>query len=305
MDWLNYHHLHYFWLVAREGTLTAAAEKLRLSPSTVSTQIRQLEAQIGEPLFHRQGRGLVLTDLGRTTLAYADRIFSVGRELRELLARGGGAAGPRQLRVGVADILPKLVAWRFLEPALHMAEAVHLVCRADAPEALVAALAVHEIDVVLTDAPVGLARGVRAYTHPFGGSAVGLYATPALAADLRRAFPDTLAGSPMLLPSEGTTLRRGLDRWLAARSLRPLVVAEFEDSALLKTFGQASVGSFAMPILIEDELIARFGVERVGLLDGLEERFFATTMHREPSHPAVRRLLEAAGQRLHDPVDDG
>lgn len=299
MDWLNYHHLHYFWMVAREGNLTRASKKLRLSPSTVSAQVRLLEGALDQELFHRQGRRLVLTDAGRTVLAYADQIFSLGAELQGTLARDpDGTTAPLRLRVGVADILPKLIAWRFLQPALALEQDVHLVCREDTPERLVAELAVHEVDVVLSDTPVGLARGVRAHTHPLGSGTVSLYAAPALARPLRRAWPDALAGAPILLQAEGTTMRRSLDTWFADRSLRPLVVGEFEDSALLKAFGRAGVGCFAMPTALEDELVSRYGVEPVGLLEGVEERFFAITMTRSPENPALRRVLEAAGATL-------
>ncbi len=293
-DWLNYHHLHYFWLVAREGNLTRAARKLHLSPSTVSAQIRQLEDNLGHELFHRQGRRLVLTDIGRTTLAYADDIFALGQELSEAVRPGDGGASSLRVRVGIADILPKAVAFRFLHPAYAMGREVHLVCREDSPERLVADLAVHEIDVVLSDAPVGLARGVRAHTHPIGGSAVAIYAVPARADSLRRAWPDALAGAPILLQAEGTTLRRSLDRWFAERSIRPLVVGEFEDSALLKSFGREGIGCFAMPTILEAELRQNYGVELIGELTGVEEQFFAITMQRRPSHAAVRHLVDTA-----------
>lgn len=297
-NWLNYHHLHYFWLIAREGSLTGAARKLRLAPSTLSAQLKQLEERLETPLFHRQGRGLVLTDAGRTVLAYADDIFQLGSELRDAVARQTDAPVAVRLRVGIADILPKLVAWRFLEPALSLGEHVHLVCTEDTPERLVADLAVHEVDLVLTDAPVGLARGVRAHTHPLGESPVSLYAVPELAARLRVAFPDSLGGAPLLLPAEGTTLRRSLDLWFAERSLRPHVVGEFEDSALLKAFGQAGVGALAMPSVLNQDLEERYGLLEVGALPGVSERFFAVTMQREPSHPAVARILAKARTQL-------
>ncbi len=291
MDSLNYHHLQYFWLVAHEGSLTRAAKKLRLSPSTVSAQLKLLEEQFGQPLLHRRGRGLVLTELGRTSLSYADRIFNTGQELTERVRQGDAGAGPVQLRVGVADVLPKLVAWRFLEPALAGGPSVHLICRAASAERLVADLAVHDLDVVLTDAPVGLARGLRAFTHPISRSPVALYARPSAAQALKKGFPESLGGAPILLPSDGTTLRRSLDRWFAERSLRPLVVAELDDSALLKTLGRAGVGAFAMPTRVEDELVGSYGVVPVALLEGVEERVFATTLQRQPSHAVVRQLL--------------
>ncbi len=297
--WLNYHHLHYFWLIAREGSLTQAAKKLRLSPSTLSTQLKQLETALETPLFHRQGRRLVLTDRGRTVLAYADEIFSLGAELREAVASESGGEGVAlRTRVGVADILPRLLAWHFLEAAIDMDQEVHLVCRSDRPERLVADLALHELDIVLTDAPVGLARGVRAHTHPLGSSGVDIFAAPALAQRLRRGWPDSLAGTPMLLPSEGTTLRRTLDLWFANRKLRPLIVGEFDDSALLKAFGEAGVGCFAMASVLADDLARRYGVESVGRLEGVEERLFAVTMSRKPPHAAVRHMLAAARATL-------
>lgn len=293
---LNYHHLMLFWSVAREGSLTRASARLGLAPATVSAQLRALEEALEEPLFDRQGRRLVPTEAGRVALGYCDGIFGLGRELLQAV-RGGAGVGPVELRVGVASVLPKLVAKDVLLPVFELDRPVRVVAREDSAERLVASLAVHELDLVLSDAPVGLARGLRLFTHALGASAVAIYAARDLAAALGVDFPLSLDGARVLLPGGGTTLRPALDGWFAGRGLRPEVVGEFEDSALLKAFAQAGVGAIAAAVDIEAELRGRYGLERVGLLDGLEERVFAVTAERAPAHPAVRAVLGAATGR--------
>jgi LysR family transcriptional activator of nhaA len=297
MEWLNYHHLLYFWIVAREGSIARATAVLRLAQPTISAQIRSLEGQLGERLFARQGRGLVLTEVGRTVYRYADEIFGLGRELLEVV-KGRPAGRPTRFTVGVADVVPKLVAHRLLEPALRLAEPVRLACREDHAERLLAALALHEVDLVLTDAPIPPSVRVRGFSHLLGECGVTIFAVQALAAVRRRRFPRSLDGAPFLLPVEATSLRRALDSWFEARGMRPAVVGEFEDSALLKVFGQAGRGLFAGPTAIEREICAQYAVAVVGRIPDVRERFYAISPERKIRHPAVAAITEAARERL-------
>ncbi|MCK6508169.1 LysR family transcriptional regulator [Myxococcota bacterium] len=295
LDWLNYHHLHYFWLVAREGSLTRAAARLRLAPSTVSAQIKALEGTLGAPLFARQGRRLVPTPTGRLVAAYADEIFGLGRELVDTVRHAGDSDRALRLRVGVASIVPRLVGWRLLSPVLEVdGRPVHLSCRVDSAEALVADLALHRLDLVLADAPVGLAREVHADSRLLGHSGVTVLGTPALAERFGPGFPGSLAGAPMLLPDAATTLRGGIEAFLLQRDLAPQVVAEFSDSALMKAFGRRGAGLFPVPSLVRDEVVATYGVVPLGELEGVVERLYALTMPRRTPHPAVQGVIAAA-----------
>lgn len=297
MEWLNYHHLLYFWTVAKEGSIARACEKLMLAQPTISGQLRALEKSVGDKLFARSGRGLVLTETGRTVYRYADEIFSLGRELSDAL-RGRPTGRPLRLLVGVADILPKMISYRLLEPALHLAEAVQIVCREDKPERLLAELAVHGLDIVLADAPVGPAVKVRAFNHLLGECGVSVMGTAAVAKPLRKGFPRSLDGAPFLLPTDNTTLRRSLDQWFETNGIRPAVRAEFEDSALLKVFGQAGIGLFVVPTAVEDEVVKQYDVHLVGRLEEVRERFYAISVERKLKHPAVIAISDAARQKL-------
>jgi len=296
MEWLNYHHLLYFWLVARDGGLAPAAARLRLAHQTVSAQIHTLEHALGEKLFERQGRRLALTELGRVAYRYADEIFALGAELQETL-RGRPSGRPLRLVVGVADAVPKLIASALLAPAQRIPEPVRLVCREDKPERLLAALALHELDVVLSDAPVPPSSGVRAYSHLLGECAVALFATPAVARRLASGFPRSLDAAPFVLPTENTALRRALESWFEAQGVRPQVVAEFEDSALLKAFAQAGDAAFAAPEPIAAEVERQYRVRRIATLQGLSERFYAISVERRLRHPGV--LAISASARAH------
>lgn len=212
MEWLNYHHLLYFWVVARRGSIAQAAEELLLSPPTISVQLSQLEGNIGEKLFSRTGRRLVLTEVGKVVYRYAQEIFSLGQELTDTL-KGRPTGRPLRLQVGLADVLPKGVAYRLIEPALHLVSPVRVICREDPPDRLLALLAVQELDLILSDAPIGPGTSVRAYNHPLGECAVGFYAKPKLARVYRRHFPRSLDGAPFLLPTESASMRLGLDQW--------------------------------------------------------------------------------------------
>jgi LysR family transcriptional activator of nhaA len=297
MEWLNYHHLLYFWVVAREGSIARATKQLRLAQPTISGQIRRLEEALGEKLFSRQGRSLRLTEIGRVVYRYADEIFGLGRELQDTL-RGAPAGRPLNLVVGVADVVPKLIARRLLEPALRLAEPVRLVCREDKPDRLLADLALHELDLVLADAPVSPSLRIRAFSHLLGECHVVFLAVPALAAAHRRGFPRSLDGAPLLLPTENTMLRRSLDAWFTSHGIRPRIAGEFEDSALLKEFGQTGLGIFPVSSVIAKEIQAQYQVRPVGRLRDVRERYYAISVERRLQHPAVVAISEEARQKL-------
>ena len=290
---LNYQHLRYFWAVSRHGNLTRASAELHLTPQTVSSQIHDLEDGLGEKLFARQGRRLVLTDIGQMVFRYADEIFSLGRELQDVV-RGLPAGRPVHLAVGVADVLPKRIARHLIEPALRMEEPVHVICHEATPERLLAELAIHGLDVVLADAPIPPAVKIRAYNHLLGECGTTFMASRKLASGLRKGFPGSLDGAPFLVPVRGTVLRQELDGWFSMRSIRPAIVGEFEDSALLTVFGQAGMGLFAVPSVIEDEVRDQYNVEPIGTADEIVERFYAISVERKVRHPAVAAICDAA-----------
>ncbi|HJL19953.1 MAG TPA: transcriptional activator NhaR [Sandaracinaceae bacterium LLY-WYZ-13_1] len=297
MDWLNYHHLLYFWMVAKEGTVTAAAKQLRLSQPTVSEQVKSLEDSLGEALFHRVGRRLELTDVGQVVYRYADEIFGLGREMMDTL-KGRPTGRPAKLHVGVSDLVPKLILHRLLEPALRLEEPVQVVCREDKTERLLAELSVQGLDLVLAEVPIGGQARVRAYNHLLGECGTTFYGHPALTAELADGFPGSLDGAPVLMPTENTILRRQLEHWFEKLDLRPRIVAEFEDSALLKVFGQYGEGVFPGPTAIEGEITAQYGVQIVGRTEELRERFYAITVERRIKHPAVLAISETARARI-------
>jgi LysR family transcriptional activator of nhaA len=293
VEWLNYHHLLYFWTVVREGSMSKAAEKLRLAQPTISAQIRQLEESLGERLFERQGRMLIPTDVGRLVYRYADEIFSIGRELSETL-RGRPAGRPLQLTVGVANSVPKLVVYRLLRPALNGPEATHLMCREDSTERLVAELATHSLDVVITDTPAPEHVRVKAFSHLLGESDTSFFAPPALASRLRRKFPASLNDAPALLPAPNTALRRAIDEWCAKQDLRLRVIGEFEDTALMKVFCQATPAVFPAPAAIEQDICRFYGVRVVGRTSGVKERYYAISVERRLKHPGVIAITTTA-----------
>ncbi len=290
---LNYHHLRYFWTVARLGSIARATEELHLTQPGISAQLRTLEIALGEQLFSRSGRTLALTEAGRVVFRFADEIFTTGREMQETLA-GRSTGRPSRLTVGVVDALPKLLTYRLLEPAQGMWEQVRLVLREDKPERLLADLAIHALDLVLSDAPVPSTVRVRAHSHLLGESGITIFGTPELAAAHRRRFPHSLDGAPFLAPTDNGMLRRSLDTWFAQHRLHPLVVAEIEDSAVLKVFGQRGLGLFAAPTVIEREIRRQYAVRVVGRLDAVRERFYAITAQRKLTHPAVLAITRAA-----------
>ncbi len=293
MEWLNYHHLLYFWTVARTGSVTEAAAELQLAQPTVSGQLRSLEEALGEKLFRRVGRQLVLTDYGQIVYQYADEIFALGRELLGT-TKGKSSRRPARFSVGVAEVVPKLIAYRLLEPAIKLAEPFVIICREDKPERLIAELSVHALDLVLSDAPMPSTVSVRGYSHPLGECGVSFFATAALASKLQRGFPSSLDGAPMLLPTTNTNLRRSLDQWFDENQIGPRIVGEFEDSALLKAFGEAGNGVFPAPSAIEKEIIEQYRVKRVGQTNKVKTSFYAISVERKIKHPAVIAISEAA-----------
>ena len=296
MDWLNYHHLYYFWVIARVGSMAAATRELHLTQPTLSAQLRLLEESFGDALFQRAGRRLILTEAGRVAFQYADEIFSLGRDLR--LAMQGKVGGALRLHVGIADVLPKLIAQQILLPVYQLPTPVRLVCHEDRQERLLASLALHELDVVLTDAPLSQSVKVRAFNHLLGESAVAIFGAPALARKYRARFPHSLADAPLLLPMEHTAMRVSVEEWLSKHSLGARIVGEFEDSALIKSFGRVGIGLFAAPALMAEAIRAQYECELVGHLDGVVERFYAISVERRIKHPAVAAVCEAARERL-------
>lgn len=293
MQWVNYHHLLYFWLVAREGSLAGASSELRLAQSTVSKQIHQLEHTLGYELFKKKGRRLVLTDSGKIVFGYADEIFGLGREMMDTL-RDRRMSGPLRLSVGIADVVPKLVAQRVLAPALSLERSVHLVCREGNPRSLLGELAVHELDLVLTDTPASPGPKQRLFNHYLGESNVGFFGRADLVSRVRAGFPGSLHGAPVLLPLESTALRRSLEQWFLSSGIRPHVVGEFEDSALLKTFGLHGAGLFPSALVIGEEVQEQYKVKLAGVARGVREQLYAVTVNRRIVHPAVSAICEAA-----------
>jgi LysR family transcriptional activator of nhaA len=289
---LNHHHLYHFWTVVREGGVTRASERLHVSQPTISGQLRELEEALGEKLLARSGRTVVLTDIGRTVYRYADEMLGLDRELLEAVK--GRPTRPGRLAVGVAMVVPKLVAYQMLEPALRLPEPMQLDCVHEKPERLLAELAIYGLDVVLADAPAPPAVKVRAYSHLLGECGVSVFGTDRLAAAHRRGFPGSLDGAPFLLPSEDSALRLSLEECFQKQGVRPRVVGTFEDSALLDAFGQAGAGLFAMPAAMETEVRRQYRVRVVGRLDSVRQRFYAITVDRKLRNPAVIAISERA-----------
>lgn len=292
MEWLNYHHLLHFWLVVREGSVRAASEALHVTPATVSFQVRQLERSLGVKLLEKQGRQLYPTPMGEQVAAYASEIFATGRELMDLV-RGRPVGQPLEFRVGVRDSMPKLVAFDLLRPALGLQQPLRLVCQEGDMPHLMADLANHRLDLVLTDAPVDPVYGARAHSRLLGESGLVVMAVAALASRYRPDFPHSLDGAPFVLPTESGVLRRTLQQWFSENGLRPLVRGEFADSAMMKIAGQAGLGLVAIPAIIREHVESMYGMETVGELPQLKESFYAVSMDRKVSHPGVIAVTAA------------
>ncbi|MFN3150012.1 LysR family transcriptional regulator [Bremerella sp.] len=293
MDWLNYHHLLNFWLVVREGSVQRAGEVLHVTPASVSVQVRQLERAMGVKLLEKKGRGVVPTAIGEEVADYATKIFSTGRELMEMV-KANPTDKPRELRVGIRDVMPKLVAFRLLEPALNLESPIRLVCHEGDMPQLVADLAIHKLDVILTDRALDPLYKIQAHSHRLGDSEVVIMGTKELATAYRKGFPKSLDGAPFLLPMDSSVLRRSLDKWFADLKLTPVVKGEFADSAMLKIAGRQGLGLFAVPSSIQDDVSAIYGLQEVGIVSGVKERFYAVSVERRLEHPAVIAICENA-----------
>jgi LysR family transcriptional activator of nhaA len=297
MEWLNYHHLLYFWLVVREGGVAKAAAKLRLAHPTVSGQIRALEKALGEQLLVKQGRRLVLTEMGTVVYHYADEIFTLGRELLDTV-QGRPTGRPLRLVVGIAEVVPKLIARALLEPVRTRSSKVLMVCREDKVDRLITDLASHALDVVISDSPLPAGSSVRAFNHLFGECSVTIFGRKDLASKYKKNFPRSLDGAPMLLPTPTTALRRSLDQYFDGAGIRPSVEAEFDDSALLEVFGQDGAGLFAASTPLEDRIRHQYDVEPLGRLPEVRERFYAISIERKIRHPAVAVIWQAAREGI-------
>lgn len=286
---INYKQLHHFWNVARAGGIVRASERSGLAPQTLSGQIAALEANMGVTLFRRQGRRLALTETGQMVLDYAEEIFRVGSELEEALAsRAAGRAVP--FRVGIADVVPKAIASLLLAPTMQQPDPMRLICREDKLERLLGELAIHRLDVVLADSPMPAHTDVRGFSHKLAASPVGLFATAALAARLAGEFPACLSHMPMLIPGPEAAVRRPLMHWFEQRRVTPRVVGEFDDSALMKAFGEAGVGFFPAPQLIAAQVCRQYGVRQIGEATGVTESYYAISVERRLTHPGIVAL---------------
>lgn len=297
MSRLNLKHLRYFWTVVNEGTIARAAKILNLTPQTISGQLRLLEESINEELFEKSGRNLVPTATGRMVFAYANELFHIEEELNDVL-QGGGLSRVRQLRVGVAMVVPKLLAYRVLEPVMSSSDDVQLLCHEAPLEELLADLAIHKLDLVITDAPLNPALNIRAFNHPLGDSPISFFATEERADKLAAGFPQSLDGVEMLMPSASSALRRSLEQWFNQTGIRPKMVAEFEDRALMKAFGEAGVGVFSSPTVVREDVETKYKVRDIGSVDEVRESFFAITAERRATHPAVISITERAREGL-------
>lgn len=295
---MNFKHLRYFWVVAHAGGIMRASEQLHTTPQTLSGQIKLLEDWLGHPLFRKNGRQLALTDEGRVALAYADDIFTLGAELETAVRQTRGSARTLEFRVGVADSVAKSVAYNLLEPALALPEQVRMICHEGKFGDLMAQLALHRLDLVIADEPVSRKISVKAFNHPLGTSAMSFLAAPSLLPQLQGRFPRCLDGVPMLVQGSSSSVRQRLDQWLTKHQLRPRIVGEFDDSALMNAFGREGRGVFMSPTVLEAETCAQFGVQVVSRTDELVEEFFAISVDRRISHPCVVAITKAAKARL-------
>jgi LysR family transcriptional activator of nhaA len=297
MNWLNYHHLFYFWMVAREGSIVRASTQLRLAQSTISSQIHTLEQALGETLFTQVGRTLRLTDVGQIVYRYADEIFTLGRDLMGTL-RGEATGHPLRVVVGITDVLPKVLVYRLLQPTLALATPVRLVCYEWEFAHMLAELALRRLDVILADMPLSPGVNVRAFNHLLGSCGVSLCGTSALVATYRPGFPQSLNGAPLVLPTGNTSLRLALDHWFAAQEIHPVIVGECEDSALLRVFAQEGLGLLPVPTVLEAEVRQQFGLDVLGRMKAVRQRFYAITTERQLKHPALVAIVRHARQVL-------
>jgi LysR family transcriptional activator of nhaA len=296
MEWLNYHHLRYFFTVARTGSIRKASEELRVSSPAISTQLRSLEEHFGERLLSRSGRNLILTEMGRVVFGYAEEIFALGQELTNTV-KDRPTGRPLRLVVGVVDVVPKMIAHWLIEPAFRLPEPVRIVCREGSSDQLVSQLAVHQLDVVLSDVPINPNLKIKAYNHLLGECGTTFVASPKLAKSLKGDFPHSLHQVPLLVPAENTAIRRSLDLWLDAHGVRPVLTGEFQDYALLRAFGQAGRGVFPIPSVFENQL-KHESLHRIGRTSDVRNRFYAISIERKLKHPAIIAICDTARRQL-------
>jgi LysR family transcriptional activator of nhaA len=294
---LNYNHLLYFWTVAREGSIAKATQSLHLTPQTISGQLKLLEDAVGEPLFNRVGRGLVMTETGHLVYQYADEIFTLGAELTSRV-KTGRVVVPAVLAVGVVNSIPKLIASRILQPVLHSEIAIRLVCQEGGLEALLGDLAIHQLDLVLSDRPIPSGLSVKAFSHALGSSEIALFVRKGSNRQYEKDFPRSLDKAPILLPTMDNPIRRALDDWFDQQGISPTLVAEFEDSALMKAFGEAGNGIFPAPAAISEEVEQMYRCRRIGPAIAVEEKYYAISPERKLKHPAVLNIIENARREL-------
>ncbi len=299
---MNYKHLHYFLQVAEAGSVAAASRQLHLTPQTISGQIQLLGDRLGGPLFEKVGRRLELTETGQLALNYAKEIFSLGSELEAAVREERRVGRTLEFRIGVADAVPKSIAYRLVEPALTIEQPVRMVCREWRLDRLLAELAVHTLDLVIADAPLPSTVSVKAFSHLLGSSRVGVFASRTLKARSRRPFPDCLDGCPLLMPGEDSAVGQQLRAWFKSQGLRPRIVAEFDDSALAQEFGRQDVGFLLAPEVLGDEIESRHQVQHVGTIDGVEEHFYAISVERRITHACVLAITRAARGELFQPT---
>ncbi len=297
MRHLNYNHLLYFWTVAREGSIARASELLHITPQTISGQLKLLEGDVGEALFVRQGRGLALSETGRLVQQYADEIFSLGTELAQRI-RDKEPSLSSQLHVGIVDSIPKLVACQILQPALELDEPARLDCQEGSLERLLAEISVHHLDVILSDRPVPAGLNVKAYNHRLGDSEIDFFAPKSIATKYKKRFPESLHGAPMLLPRSNSVLRRNLDDYFEKNNVAPKIIGEFDDSALLKIFGDAGIGLFPAPRAIADEVTRMYRARCIGNAAGVTETYYAISPERKLKHPAVAHINQVAHESV-------
>lgn len=297
MSSINFKHLRYFWAVASNGSIARAADILHLTPQTISGQLRELEEQLDVKLFEKSGRSLELTDAGRMVFSYADEMFRLGNELQDVL-QGRIPGSALTLNVGVAMVVPKLLAYRLLEPVLAMEDPVRLVCHEAPLSELLADLSVHKLDLVIADCPLSPTLNVRAYNHPLGESGISFFAARSVARKFQKNFPLSLDNAPMLMPTSSSALRRMLEHWFDAQEIEPVIVAEFDDRALMKAFGEANAGIFTSPTAVEDDVVGKYGVSVIGRTRDISESFYAISAERRIKHPAVSVITDTARNEL-------
>jgi LysR family transcriptional activator of nhaA len=295
---VNFKHLHYFWVAAHAGGIVRAGEQLHISPQTLSGQIKLLEEALDKKLFRKSGRSIELTDAGRLTLDYADEIFSLGSELESALRREHEAGAQTRFRVGIADSVPKAIAYRLLEPALSASVSLRMICHEGKLHALLAQLAVHRLDLIIADAPIPADVNIKAFNHRLGHSTLSCFGAEELIQSASKRFPLSLGQLPVLLPGTESAVRRKLDHWLASRAISPRIVGEFDDGAMTMAFGREGRGLLFAPTVLESQLKAEHNLKMVGQISSIVEEFFAISIERHISHPAVAMIMDAARSEL-------